>query len=84
MDLPDLQDGAEVRLDLDLSILRTPGGAIQLPTPPDFVREVWAAGGIVPYFREYGRFPGVPASASGPQITNLTRHQGDKQNDQLS
>jgi methanogen homoaconitase small subunit len=59
MDLPDLEDGAEVSLDLDRSILQTPRGPVQLPAPPDFVREVWAAGGIVPYFRRYGRFPGV-------------------------
>src|SRR6476661_3784352 len=60
-DLPNLEDGAEVRLDLERSILHTPDGPVQLPTPPGFVREVWAAGGIVPYFRRYGRFPGVPA-----------------------
>ncbi len=61
MDLPDLEDGAEVSLDLDRSILHTSTGAVQLPAPPAFVREVWAAGGIVPYFRQYGHFPGVVA-----------------------
>jgi methanogen homoaconitase small subunit len=61
MDLPDLEDGAEVSLDLDRSILHTPFGPVQLPAPPAFVSEVWAAGGIVPYFRKHGRFPGVAA-----------------------
>jgi methanogen homoaconitase small subunit len=61
MDLSDLEDGAEVSLDLDRFILQTAGGPIQLPAPPVFVREVWSAGGIVPYYRKYGRFPGVPA-----------------------
>ena len=28
------------------------------------VREVWQAGGIVPYFRAHGRFPGQPVVAS--------------------
>lgn len=61
MDLPDLEDGAEVSLDLDRSILHTAEGPVYLPAPPAFVSEVWAAGGIVPYFREHGHFPGVLA-----------------------
>ena len=58
-DLPGRADGAAVELDLAHDLLHTPDGPIQLPAPPSFVREVWAVGGIVPYFRRYGRFPGA-------------------------
>ena len=34
---------------------------IRLPPPPAFLREVWAAGGIVPFYRRHGRFPGEAA-----------------------
>jgi methanogen homoaconitase small subunit len=27
------------------------------------MREVWASGGIVPFYREYGRFPGEQPQA---------------------
>jgi methanogen homoaconitase small subunit len=53
-----LEEGEEVELDLERSLVHTERGTIQLPPPPAFVREVWNAGGIVPYFRTYGRFPG--------------------------
>jgi methanogen homoaconitase small subunit len=58
-DLSWLADGAEVQLDIERSLLMTAGGdVVQLPAPPAWVREVWQAGGIVPYFRQHGRFPG--------------------------
>ncbi|HMA37502.1 MAG TPA: homoaconitate hydratase [Chloroflexia bacterium] len=60
-DLPWLADGAEVALDREHGLLQTAEHAVQLPAPPAFVREVWSAGGIVPYFRRYGHFPGVAA-----------------------
>jgi methanogen homoaconitase small subunit len=57
-DLSGLADGADVELDLTRDLLQTADGPVQLPAPPLFVRKVWTAGGIVPYFRQYGRFPG--------------------------
>ncbi|NJL03822.1 MAG: homoaconitate hydratase [Chloroflexaceae bacterium] len=57
-----LQDGQQVQLDLATGLLTTdPGEQIQLPEPSLFMREVWQAGGIVPFYRQYGRFPGEAA-----------------------
>lgn len=54
-----LHDGQQVELDLHAGVLTTENGTrIELPAPSGFQREVWAAGGIVPYYRQYGRFPG--------------------------
>lgn len=54
-----LQDGQPITLDLEHgSITTSQGTTIELPPPPAFMREVWAAGGIVPYYRTYGKFPG--------------------------
>lgn len=59
-----LRDGQEVELDLGRGVVHTDDGrAIQLPPPPAFLREVWAAGGIVPFYRQHGRFPGEGALA---------------------
>ena len=57
-DLTELDDGETATLDRDTGVLVTPRGSITLPPPPGWMREVWAAGGIVPYFREHGHFPG--------------------------
>ncbi len=55
----DLQDGESVFLDLEGGRLRSAGQEYSLPSLPPFAREIINAGGIVPYVREYGRFPGV-------------------------
>ncbi len=60
-DLPELEDGAQVTLDVEHGLLHTGSRTIRLPEPPDFVREVWAAGGIVPFYRRFNRFPGSVA-----------------------
>lgn len=60
-DLPWLEDGAEAQIDSASGMLHTSRGLIQLPQPPAWMQEVWQAGGIVPYFREHGRFPGEAA-----------------------
>lgn len=58
----ELADGDEVELDLEQGRITTSDGrVIHLPPPPLFLREVWAAGGIVPFYRQYGRFPGEVA-----------------------
>ncbi|KAB8140126.1 homoaconitate hydratase [Chloroflexia bacterium SDU3-3] len=55
-----LRDGQEVETDLEHGLIVADGQQIQLPPPPAFLREVWAAGGIVPYYKQHGRFPGQP------------------------
>jgi methanogen homoaconitase small subunit len=55
-----LQDGQQVELNLETGLITTDDGRrIELPPPPVFLREVWAEGGIVPFYRKYGRFPGA-------------------------
>lgn len=54
-----LQDGQNVELNITEGVIITETGTrINLPAPSSFQRDVWAAGGIVPYYRKYGRFPG--------------------------
>jgi methanogen homoaconitase small subunit len=54
-----LQDGQQVEMDLEGGIITTEDGMrIELPAPPAFMREVWGSGGIVNFYRTYGRFPG--------------------------
>jgi methanogen homoaconitase small subunit len=50
-------DGAEVRLDLDAPALHVAGAKLPLPEPPAWLRQVWAEGGVVAYFRRHGRLP---------------------------
>lgn len=57
-----LTDGQQIELNLEAGrILTDDGRTLELPPPPAFLREVWAAGGIVPFYRRYGRFPGEAA-----------------------
>jgi methanogen homoaconitase small subunit len=54
-----LQDGQQVELDIEQGVIMTADGTkIELPTLSPFQREVWESGGIVPYYRQYGKFPG--------------------------
>jgi len=53
-----LQDGETVELDLVQAQLTTARGVYTVPKPPEFVQLIWQAGGIVPYFKTHGRFPG--------------------------
>jgi methanogen homoaconitase small subunit len=54
----ELQDGDEVTLDLEKYQLRTPDKTYQLPSLPVFAQEIVEAGGIIPYVKQNGRFPG--------------------------
>jgi len=53
-----LQDGEEVELDFDKAQVVSSRGTYWLPEPPGFVKQIWQAGGVVPYFKEHRRFPG--------------------------
>ncbi|MFC4425705.1 homoaconitate hydratase [Deinococcus navajonensis] len=53
-----LEDGDEVALDVSSGVLRTPAGPVQLPPPPEFLREALAEGSILAFFKKHGRFPG--------------------------
>jgi len=53
-----VEDSAEMELDVEARLLRVGGREFLLPPPPEFVRQIWAAGGIVNYFRQYRHFPG--------------------------
>ncbi len=61
-DLPELEDGETVTLDRQRGVLETSRCTIELPAPPAWIAEVWEAGGIVPFVKQYNRFPGQPAS----------------------
>ena len=54
----EIADGEQVTLDLGMPQLLTPHGAYDLPRPPEFVQQIQSEGGIVAYYRRYGRFPG--------------------------
>lgn len=53
-----LSDGETVALDVDTGELTAGDKVYQLPSLPAFAREIVDAGGIVPYVRQNGRFPG--------------------------
>lgn len=51
-------DGEEVTLDLHENTLIAGERTYPLPELPEFAREILAAGGIVNYVKQHGRFPG--------------------------
>ena len=53
-----LNDGVSVELDIGQNQIRAEGQVHDLPPLPEFAQEIVAAGGIVRYVRENGRFPG--------------------------
>ncbi len=55
----DLPDGAEAELDPTTGRLVVDGHIYTLAPMPPFQREIVAAGGLVPYIRAHGRFPGT-------------------------
>ena len=52
-----VHDGQPARLDLAAPAILTEGDAFPLPSPPRWMREVWTEGGMVEYYRRYGRLP---------------------------
>ena len=53
-----LQEGDEAELDLSAGTVTVGDKVYQLPPLAEFAQAIVAAGGIVPYVREHGRFPG--------------------------
>lgn len=53
-----LTDGQLVELDMTAFRIRVSDGqVIVLPTPPTWLRETWAEGGILQYYRRHGHLP---------------------------
>jgi methanogen homoaconitase small subunit len=52
-----VEDGQQCTLDLDAPALVVGDRSLPLPEPPDWLREVWAEGGILAYYRRHGRLP---------------------------
>jgi methanogen homoaconitase small subunit len=59
-DVPDaLEDGEIVTYDRDAGrITRASGEILQLPPPPEFLREALREGSILEYYKKYQKFPG--------------------------
>jgi methanogen homoaconitase small subunit len=53
-----LQDGDEVTIHLTQDLLLHEQDTIKLPPMSEFTRKVIGLGGIIPYFRKMGHFPG--------------------------
>ncbi len=54
-----LLDGEEVEFDRDSGkIVRSSGEIIQLPPPPEFLREALKEGSILEFYKKYQKFPG--------------------------
>ncbi len=56
-----LQDGDEITLDIPGNRIIASAKVYTLPVLPQFAREILDEGGIVPYVKKYGRFPGEAA-----------------------
>jgi methanogen homoaconitase small subunit len=52
-----LRDGQDVTLDLEAAVICADGRTLALPQPPDWLREVWAEGGLIEYYLHHGRLP---------------------------
>lgn len=53
-----VEDGQQVRLDMEEGVLYAADQQYRLPVMPRFTKEIMDAGGIIPFVREHGRFPG--------------------------
>lgn len=54
----ELQDGEVVSFDINIGVIRTENAEYPLPELPAFARQILDAGGIVPYVKVHGQFPG--------------------------
>ena len=53
----DVQDGDQATLVVARSQLLVGDKAFSLPTPPDWLRQTWAEGGVLAYYRNHGHLP---------------------------
>ncbi len=53
-----LNDGDEITLDIAGQKLVSAGKVYTLPNLPGFAQEIVQAGGVIPYIKKHGRFPG--------------------------
>ena len=60
-----LQDGEDVTLDLEGGRVVSARGTLALPRPPDFVRQIWDAGGVSPLLQEIRPLPGGSVTCAG-------------------
>ncbi len=58
-----LSDREQAVLDLETPALIAHGETFALPKPPDWVRQTWAEGGIIGYYRRHGQLPLVESTA---------------------
>ncbi len=58
-----LADGDRVRLDVERGVLQRGEETFELPAPGGFLSAVLAAGSVLAYVREHGRFPGEDEAA---------------------
>jgi len=54
-----LSDGDEVILDVDNHAVSCGSQMCELPPLPQFAQQIIQAGGVVPYVKHYGHFPGL-------------------------
>ena len=62
-----VHDREPAELDLEQPALVAHGTSYALSQPPDWIRQTWAEGGIIGYYRRHGRLPPMKSSAADPQ-----------------
>lgn len=53
-----LEDGDEVKFDLESGVIKHGAETLTLTPPPAFLQEALAEGSILEYYQKHGRFPG--------------------------
>jgi methanogen homoaconitase small subunit len=59
-----LQDGDSVRFDALRGTVTRGATTFELPPPPDFLKEVLAAGSVLEFYRRHGRLPGETVAST--------------------
>lgn len=57
-----LQDGDRIQFDALAGTVQRGNDRFELPPPPEFLRDVLAAGSVLAFYRQHGRLPGEPAT----------------------